>query len=140
MNPRKPAEKPSVFSPATRLVAAAPRQAVIGLEAEFSLLVDGLEQKPEKVFRTPAGLLRHYPGRIIPRAGRSCHLPTGGALYFDTGVVEVATALIELEADHGCQRAVRSLWEQIAFVRAQLDASEVCERTGFQAARFQRPL
>ena len=97
---------------------------MIGLEAEFSLLVDGQEKKPEDVFHNPAELLRHHGGRIIPRAGRSCHLPSGGALYFDTGVVEVATALIELEADHGCQRAVRSLWEQIAFVRTQLDAWE----------------
>ncbi len=101
-----------------------PRQAVVGLEAEFTLLVDGREQKPEDVFRSPADLLRHHAGRIVPRAGRSCHLPSGGALYFDTGVIEVATALIELEADHGCQRAVRSLWEQIAFVRTQIDAWE----------------
>ena len=97
---------------------------MIGLEAEFSLLVDGKERKPEDVFRSPAALLRHHAGRIIPRTGRACHLPSGGALYFDTGVVEVATALIELEADHGCQRAVRSLWEQIAFVRTQVDAWE----------------
>ncbi len=96
----------------------------MGLEAEFSLLVDGLEQRPEEAFGHPAELLRHYEGRIVPRVGRSCHLPTGGALYFDTGVVEVATALIEMEAPHGCARAVRSLWEQIAFVRGQLDGWE----------------
>ncbi len=104
--------------------AVAPRQAVVGLEAEFTLVVDGLEQRPERVFGTPANLLRHHDGKLIPRAGRSCHLPTGGALYFDTGVVEVATALIELEAPGGCERAVRSLWEQIAFVREQLNAWE----------------
>lgn len=96
----------------------------MGLEAEFSLLVDGQEQRPEETFRHPAALLQLYEGRIVPRMGRSCHLPTGGALYFDTGVVEVATALIEMEAPHGCARAVRSLWEQIAFVRAQLDGWE----------------
>ncbi len=97
---------------------------MVGLEAEFTLVVDGQEIRPEKVFGTPDGLLRHHKGRIIPRVGRSCHLPTGGALYFDTGVVEVATALIELDAPGGCARAVRSLWEQIAFVRAQLDRWE----------------
>ena len=97
---------------------------MLGLEAEFSLLVDGVEQRPEEAFGNPAALLRHSEGRIVPRTGRSCHLPTGGALYFDTGVVEVATALIELETPHGCARAVRSLWEQIAFVRAQLDGWE----------------
>ena len=96
----------------------------MGLEAEFSLLVNGVEQRPEEAFGHPAQLLRHYEGRIVPRVGRSCHLPTGGALYFDTGVVEVATALIEMEAPHGCARAVRSLWEQIAFVRGQLDGWE----------------
>ena len=101
-----------------------PRQAVLGLEAEFTLLVDGIERRPEETFGHPAALLRHYEGRIVPRAGRSCHLPSGGALYFDTGVVEVATALIELEAPHGCARAVRSLWEQITFVRGQLDGWE----------------
>jgi hypothetical protein len=94
------------------------------LEAEFTLVVDGLEQRPERIFGTPANLLRHHTGRLIPRTGRSCHLPSGGALYFDTGVVEVATALIELEAPGGCERAVRSLWEQIAFVREHLDAWE----------------
>ncbi len=96
----------------------------MGLEAEFTLLVDGIEQRPEDAFGHPANLLRHYEGRIVPRVGRSCHLPSGGALYFDTGVVEVATALIELEARHGCARAVRSLWEQISFVRTQLDGWE----------------
>ena len=104
---------------------AAPRQPVVGLEGEFTLLVDGREATPENVFRRPANLLRHHGGPIIPRSGRSCHLPSGGALYFDTGVVEVATALIELEDHGGCARAVRSLWEQIAFVRSQLDRWEV---------------
>ena len=97
---------------------------MIGLEAEFTLVVDGREQKPERIFGTPANLLRHHEGWLIPRTGRSCHLPSGGALYFDTGVVEVATGLIELEAPGGCERAVRSLWEQIAFVRGHLDAWE----------------
>ena len=115
-----------------------PRQAVVGLEAEFMLLVDGQEQRPETFFRRPENLLRHHDGRIVPRVGRSCHLPSGGALYFDTGVVEVATALIELEHSGGCERAVRSLWEQIAFVRKQLDrweeqnANTLCLR-GFSA-------
>ena len=81
------------------------------------------------MFGTPGGLLRNTTRAvIIPRVGRSCHLPTGGALYFDTGVVEVATALIELDAPGGCARAVRSLWEQIAFVRGQIDHWEA--RTG----------
>ena len=124
MNPRKKSAA-SVFTPAGAVTnRQTPRQAVVGLEAEFMLLVDGVEQRPEKFFRGPGDLLRHHEGKIVPRVGRSCHLPSGGALYFDTGVVEVATALIELEHAGGCERAVRSLWEQIAFVRGQLDAWE----------------
>lgn len=97
---------------------------MLGLEAEFTLLVDGQEQRPEDFFGSPRRLLRRHAGRYVPRTGRSVHLPTGGALYFDTGVLEVATGLIELEDAGGCARAVRSLWEQIAFVRARLDEWE----------------
>ncbi|HEX8831520.1 MAG TPA: hypothetical protein VF705_10160, partial [Longimicrobium sp.] len=52
---------------------------------------------------------------------------TGGAVYFDTGVIEVATPVIEIAP--GCAaRAGRSLWEAILYVRGELDAWE--ERTG----------
>ncbi len=119
---KKPVSR--ALSPAKAAAGVPPRRAVIGLEAEFILLVDGQEQRPEVFFGHPAALLRHHDGRIVPRLGRSCHLPSGGALYFDTGVLEVATALIELDHPGGCERAVRSLWEQIAFVREQLDAWE----------------
>jgi hypothetical protein len=55
------------------------------------------------------------------RQGRSYHLPTGGAVYFDTGVIEVATPVFEIES--GCAaRAGRSLWEAIQFIRGELDA------------------
>ena len=61
------------------------------------------------------------------RTGRSYHLPTGGAVYFDTGVIEIATPVIEI--DKGCAaRAGRSLWESICFLRGELDAWE--ERDG----------
>jgi hypothetical protein len=54
------------------------------------------------------------------RKGTSYHLPTGGAVYFDTGVIEVATPVIEI--DRGCMaRAGRSLWEGIRAVRRGLD-------------------
>lgn len=103
-----------------RIAPQHPRAAVIGLEAEFSVYVNDQKRLPEEVFRSPRNLVR---SAIIPRAGRSVHLPSGGALYFDTGVVEVATPIIELEAGC-CVRAVRSLWEQIEFVRKELDAWE----------------
>lgn len=96
---------------------AQPRVPVIGLEAEFSLFVQDEKRKPEHVFRNPQEIVRE---KMIPRTGRSFHLPSGGALYFDTGVIEVATPIIELEPGC-CARGVRSLWEQIAFVREELN-------------------
>ena len=97
-----------------------PQRPVIGFEAEFTLFVNGEKRRPENVFVTPQRIVRE---RMIPRAGRSFHLPSGGAVYFDTGVIEVATPIIEIE--HGCcLRAGRSLWDQIAFLRGELDAWE----------------
>ena len=96
------------------------RTPVIGIEAEFTVYVGNEKKKPEDVFRTPRRMVR---GEIIPRSGRSVHLPSGGALYFDTGVIEVATPIIEIE-EGCCVRAVRSLWEQIEFVRSELDTWE----------------
>jgi hypothetical protein len=96
------------------------RRPCIGLEAEFTLYVDGRKQRPEKVFGNPRHMIRE---KMIPRPGRSWQLPTGGALYFDTGVIEVATPVHEIGP--GCAaRAVHCLWEQIAFVRSELDAWE----------------
>jgi hypothetical protein len=97
-----------------------PALAAIGLEAEFSVVVDGREAKPEHVFGSPTRIVR---GPMMHRTGRSYHLPTGGAIYFDTGVIEIATPLIEIE--RGCAaRAGRSLWESIRFLRQELDAWE----------------
>lgn len=97
-----------------------PALAAIGLEAEFSVVVDGEPAKPEHVFGSPTRIVR---GPMMHRTGRSYHLPTGGAIYFDTGVIEIATPLIEIE--RGCAaRAGRSLWESIRFLRQELDAWE----------------
>jgi hypothetical protein len=94
-----------------------PRLAAMGMEAEFALMVDGTQRRPEDVFRTPREFIR---GNLMHRQGTSYHLPTGGAVYFDTGVIEVATPVIEIE--RGCAaRAGRSLWESIHVVRAALD-------------------
>src|ERR1051326_1496883 len=96
---------------------AMPRCAVIGLEAEFNLLINGRRQRPEKVFGDPSRLVRR---RMIPRTGKSFQLPAGGAIYFDTGVIEVATPIVELEPGC-CYRATRLLWEQIRYLRVELD-------------------
>ena len=93
-----------------------PPRAVIGLEAEFSLIIDDVRQLPEKVFGTAQNLIRH---KMLPRTGRSFQLPSGGAIYFDTGVIEVATPIVELEPGC-CYRATRLLWEQIHFVGEEL--------------------
>lgn len=101
--------------------------AAIGMEAEFTLVVDGEERKPEEVFGDPRAFLS---GPLMHRVGTSYSLPTGGAVYFDTGVIEVATPVIEIEP--GCAaRAGRSLWESVHAVRGALDEWE--RRTGHDA-------
>src|SRR5262249_10074154 len=92
-------------------------RAVVGLEAEFNLFVNDRRRRPEKVFGDPSRLVRR---RMIPRTGKSFQLPAGGAIYFDTGVIEVATPIIELEPGC-CYRATRLLWEQIRYLRRELD-------------------
>jgi hypothetical protein len=100
-----------------REAVTTPPRAVIGLEAEFNLLVNGRRQRPEKVFGDPSRLVRQ---RMIPRTGKSFQSPAGGAIYFDTGVIEVATPIVELEPGC-CYRATRLLWEQIRYLRVELD-------------------
>lgn len=97
-----------------------PGQPVIGAEAEFTVYVDDEKVRPEDIFGNPQAIVR---AKMMHRPGRSYHLPSGGAIYFDTGVIEVATPIIEIEK-HCCQRVVRSLWEQIAYIRAELDIWE----------------
>ena len=106
--------------------------AAIGLEAEFTVLLDGKPVKPEDVFRSPRRIIR---GPLMHRTGRSYHLPTGGAVYFDTGVIEIATPTIELGP--GCAaRAGRSLWESIRFLREELDAWEQKNNRKVELAGF----
>ena len=93
----------------------------IGLEAEFATVIDGMPQRPEDVFGSPRKVVR---GPLVHRTGRSYHLPTGGALYFDTGVMEIATPMIEIARGCGA-RGTRSLWESLAFLRGELDAWEL---------------
>ena len=94
------------------------RLAAMGLEAECSLMLDDQPTRPEALFGSPRDFIR---GELMHREGTSYHLPTGGAVYFDTGVIEVATPVIEIEP--GCAaRAGRSLWEALQFIRGELDA------------------
>jgi hypothetical protein len=116
MSTRHVAKSPKGVERAERPVALA----AVGLEAEFAIVLDGNPAKPEQVFGSPTNIVR---APMMHRTGRSYHLPTGGAVYFDTGVIELATPVIEIE--RGCAaRAGRSLWESIRFLRAELDAWE----------------
>lgn len=94
------------------------RLAAMGMEAECSLTVDGEPTRPEDLFGSPRDFIR---GELMHREGTSYHLPTGGAVYFDTGVIEVATPVVEIERGCGA-RAGRLLWESLQFVRGELDA------------------
>jgi hypothetical protein len=88
----------------------------IGMESEFNVWVDGEEVVPEKYWSHPSEFMDR---ELLPRTEKSLQLPTGGAVYFDRGVIEVVTPVIEIAP--GCTaRVVRNLWEQIGFVRAQL--------------------
>ncbi len=92
----------------------------LGIEAAFATVVADVQQKPEDVFGSPRRIIR---GPLMHRTGRSYHLPTGGAIYFDTGVMEIATPMIEIARGCGA-RGTRSLWESLAFLRHELDAWE----------------
>ncbi len=112
--------------------SAAVQLAALGLEAEFTVVLDGKPVKPEDVWGSPRHIIR---GPLMHRTGRSYHLPTGGAVYFDTGVIEIATPTIELAA--GCAaRAGRSLWESIRLLRSELDAWERSTGHTVQLAGF----
>jgi hypothetical protein len=97
---------------------------VIGMEAEFNVLLDGAEIDPRAYWGHPLAFIQ---GSLLPREKSSFQLPTGGAVYFDRGVIEVVTPVIEL-APGATARVVRNLWEGIAFVRAELTKWE--GRTG----------
>jgi len=105
------------------------RHAAVGLEAEFSLFVDDQLTRPEDLFGDPRGFIR---APMMHRVGTSYHLPTGAAVYFDTGVIELATPAMELERG-AVARAGRALWESIAVLREELD---VWERRTARRARL----
>ena len=89
---------------------------VTGMEAEFNVWLDEVEIDPKPFWKHPSAFIDRP---LLPREKSSLQLPTGGAVYFDRGVIEVVTPVIEL-APHSTARMVRNLWEQIGFVREQL--------------------
>src|SRR5947209_2337316 len=98
---------------------------VAGMESEFNVVLDGAEIDPRKYWGHPLAFIEDGP--TLKRERSSYQVQTGGAVYFDRGVIEVVTPVIELGP--GCAaRMVRNLWEQIGFVRDQLTRWE--QRTG----------
>lgn len=89
---------------------------VCGMESEFNVWLDEVEIIPEAYWKHPKNFI---DTPLLAREKTSSHIPTGGAVYFDRGVIEVVTPVIEL-APHCTARMVRNLWEQIGFVRDQL--------------------
>ncbi|HEX8409154.1 MAG TPA: hypothetical protein VF883_09830 [Thermoanaerobaculia bacterium] len=89
---------------------------VIGMESEFNVWLDEEEINPEPYWKHPSAFIDRP---LLSREKSSLQLPTGGAVYFDRGVIEVVTPVIEL-APSSTARMVRNLWEQIGFVRDQL--------------------
>jgi hypothetical protein len=89
---------------------------VIGMESEFNVWLDEVEINPEPYWKHPSAFIDRP---LLKREKSSLQLPTGGAVYFDRGVIEVVTPVIEL-APSSTARMVRNLWEQIGFVREQL--------------------
>lgn len=89
---------------------------VIGMESEFNVWLDEVEINPEPYWKHPSAFIDQP---LLKREKTSLQLPTGGAVYFDRGVIEVVTPVIEL-APACTARMVRNLWEQIGFVRDQL--------------------
>jgi hypothetical protein len=89
---------------------------VIGMESEFNVWLDEEEINPEAYWKHPSAFIDR---ELLVREKSSLQLPTGGAVYFDRGVIEVVTPVIEL-APACTARMVRNLWEQIGFVRGQL--------------------
>lgn len=88
----------------------------IGMESEFNVWLDEVEINPETYWKHPSAFIDR---QLLSREKTSLQLPTGGAVYFDRGVIEVVTPVIEL-APESTARMVRNLWEQIGFVREQL--------------------
>ncbi len=99
-----------------RLAKTRLRMPAIGMESEFNVWLDEKEINPEPYWKHPSAFIE---GPHLKREKTSIQLPTGGAVYFDRGVIEVVTPVIEL-APESTARMVRNLWEQIGFVRDHL--------------------
>jgi len=99
-----------------RLAKTRLKMPVIGMESEFNVWLDEKEINPEPYWKHPSAFIE---GNHLAREKTSIQIPPGGAVYFDRGVIEVVTPVIEL-APESTARMVRNLWEEIGYVRDQL--------------------
>ena len=73
----------------------------VGMESEFNIYLDGKEIVPEAYWKHPSAFI---DAPMLKREKTSGHVPTGGAVYFDRGVIEVVTPPFELAP--GCATRV----------------------------------
>ena len=105
---------------------------VTGIEAELAVFVDGERVDPARVWVTPAALMGPA---AVAASGPAAPLAGGGVLYFDDGVVEIVTPVIEL-GPGATARAVRNLWEGIGQVSDRLTAWSLAERHSVRLQGF----
>jgi hypothetical protein len=114
-----------VNAPAAAAEAASGlRQPVIGIECELAVFVNEEKTDPERLWTSPVLLMGPTP---VAASGIAATLRGGGVLYFDQGVAEIVTPVIEM-GPGATARAVRNLWEQIGEVRDRLTAWSLAER------------
>ena len=94
--------------------AARLRLPVTGMEAEFNVFLDGVEIDPREFWGHPTAFIERP---LLRREKSSFQLPTGGAVYFDRGVIEVVTPVIELAP--GCSPAAAHPQVKIASTQSR---------------------
>jgi hypothetical protein len=98
---------------------------VTGIEAELAVFVDGERVDPARVWTSPSTLMGPA---AVQTSGPAAPLAGGGVVYFDDGVAEIVTPVIEL-GPGATARVVRNVWEGMG---------EVMERLAAWAAGSQR--
>src|SRR5688500_19119809 len=93
---------------------------VCGMEAEFNVVMDGKEIDPRVYWGDPTAFI---DAPMLTREKSSHQMPTGGAVYFDRGVIEVVTPVIEL-APGSTSRVVQRRRGQYHFLRAEIPHGE----------------
>ena len=91
---------------------------VTGIEAELAVFAGGERVDPARLWTSPSALMGPA---AVPATGPAAPLAAGGVVYFDDGVAEIVTPVIEL-GPGATARAVRNLWEGMEQVAGRLEA------------------